>query len=164
MARSHGSRPGSHGNVASWKLEYFDCRVSFRGGVMSEVTREQVIEYLSNMPVTELSSLIGELETKWGVSARPAQLDAPVPLPGVPTTTTNEQTEFDVIITGVPADKKIAAIKVMRDATDLGLKEAKEMIDNVASKPAVVKQSISKADAEELAQKCKDAGCEVSVR
>lgn len=131
---------------------------------MSEVTREQVIDYLSNMPVTELSSLVGELESKWGVSARPAQLNAPIPLPGVTTTIADEQTEFDVIITNVPADKKIAAIKVVRDASGLGLKEAKEMIDNVASKPAVVKQGFSKADAEELAKKLKDAGCSVELK
>jgi large subunit ribosomal protein L7/L12 len=131
---------------------------------MSDVTREQVIDYLSNMPVIELSSLIHELEGKWGVSAQPMQLEAPVPLPGVPPTTPEEKTEFDVVVTNVPADKKIAAIKIVRDASGLGLKEAKEMVDNVASKPAVVKQGISKADAEELVKKLKDVGCSVQLQ
>jgi large subunit ribosomal protein L7/L12 len=116
------------------------------------------------MPVMELCSLIAELETKWGVSARPAQFEAPVPLLGVPTNVDSEQTEFSVIITGVPADKKIAAIKVVRDTIGLGLKEAKDLVDQVSAKSIILKEGLGKADAEELVKKLRDAGCEVTLR
>ncbi len=98
------------------------------------------------------------------MSARPAQFEAPVPLLGVPTNVDSEQTEFSVIITGVPADKKIAAIKVVRDTIGLGLKEAKDLVDQVSAKSIILKEGLGKADAEELVKKLRDAGCEVTLR
>jgi large subunit ribosomal protein L7/L12 len=73
------------------------------------------------------------------------------------------QTEFEVVVTAVAADKKIAAIKILRDATGLGLKEAKDAVDNVASKPAVVKQNVSQAEANLLRQQLENAGCTVKL-
>jgi large subunit ribosomal protein L7/L12 len=131
---------------------------------MSNLTREQVIEYLSNIPATELSSLIHNLEEKWGVSAQPAPMGGALLFPDLIQPPEGvEQTEFDVTLTAVAADKKIAAIKMMREITGLGLKEAKDAIDNVASKPAMIKQSVSKTEAEELRLKLEASGCTVKL-
>jgi large subunit ribosomal protein L7/L12 len=130
---------------------------------MSDLTREQVIDYLSKMPITELSSLIRDLEGKWGVSARPVVSDTGPETQKSAPTSEPEQTEFDVVVTAVDPAKKIAAIKVLRDASGLGLKEAKDAVDNVASKPAIAKTSVSKADAEDLRKKLEDAGCTVKL-
>ena len=131
---------------------------------MSDLTRDQVIDYLSKMPVTELSSLIHDLEGKWGVSAAPMALPsiAPDTQRSAPTGEP-EQTEFDVVITAVAGDKKIAAVKAVREATGLGLKEAKDAIDNVANKSATIKTGLSRADAEDLRKKLDDAGCTVKL-
>jgi len=131
---------------------------------MSDLTREQVIDYLSKMPITELSSLIRDLEGKWGVSAHPVAAPNTAPdTQQLAPTGEPEQTEFDVVVTAVEPAKKIAAIKVLRDASGLGLKEAKDAVDNVASKPAIAKTSASKADAEDLRKKLEDAGCTVKL-
>jgi large subunit ribosomal protein L7/L12 len=131
---------------------------------MSDLTRDQVIDYLSQMPITELSALIHDLEGKWGVSATPVSLPSTTPdTQRSAPTGEPEQTEFDVMVTAVAQDKKIQAIKVLRDATGLGLKEAKDSVDNVASKPALAKQGVSKADAEDLRQKLEAAGCTVKL-
>ena len=130
---------------------------------MADLTREQVIDYLSTMPVTELSSLIRDLEGKWGVSATPAPAPTSPDAPIVKQIAEAAQTEFDVMITAVAGDKKIATIKVVREVTGLGLKEAKDAIDNVAIKPALIKQSVSHAEANLMRQQLEGAGCTVKL-
>ncbi|MBI4702315.1 MAG: 50S ribosomal protein L7/L12 [Deltaproteobacteria bacterium] len=115
---------------------------------MAEVTHEQVVDYLSNLPVMQISELISELEEKWGVKAAPAA----VAVAGLPAAAAGEaaaaeeQTEFDVILTGF-GTKKIQVIKVVREITGLGLKEAKELVEGV---PKPVKEQIAKQEAEDI--------------
>ncbi len=124
------------------------------------VTKEQVIEFLSNLTVIELSELVKELEDKWGVEAAPAVVAGAVAAPaGGEAAQEEEKTEFDVVIKSVGA-KRIDVIKAIRKITNLGLKEAKEM----ASEGAVVKSGIAKEDAEEVAKLLKEAGAEVEIK
>lgn len=128
---------------------------------MSEITKEQVIDWLSGQSVIEISGLVKDLEEKWGVSAA-----APVAVAAVPSgaggegEVAEEKTEFDVILEG-PGDKKINVIKEVRSITGLGLKEAKELVE---SAPKPVKEAISKDEAEELKKKLEEAGAKVSLK
>jgi large subunit ribosomal protein L7/L12 len=127
---------------------------------MSTVTKEQVIDYLSNLPVMEIAALVKELEGKWGVSAA-----APVAMAAGPAAAAaapaEEQTEFDVHLKSF-GDKKINVIKAIRELIPgLGLKEAKELVESAPSK---VKEGISKDEAESFAKKLKEAGAEVEVK
>lgn len=119
------------------------------------LTNEQVVETLGNMTVMQLCELTRELEAKWGVQAVPqVSTTVPgVPLPNTPAV--EEQTEWAVVLQSVPADKKIAAIKVIRETLGLGLKEAKDMSEKL---PATVKEGISKADAEQIKAKFVEVG------
>ena len=125
---------------------------------MAEITREQVVEFLSNQSVMDIAALTTELEEKWGVSA------APVAVAGVAgggeAAAAEEQTEFDVELTSF-GEKKINVIKAIRELTSLGLKEAKEVVDNV---PKVVKEAVSKEEAEEAKKRLEDAGATVTVK
>jgi large subunit ribosomal protein L7/L12 len=127
---------------------------------MSTVTKDQVIDYLSNLPVMEIAALVKELEDKWGVSAA-----APVAVAAGPAAAAaapaEEQTEFDVHLKSF-GDKKINVIKAIRELIPgLGLKEAKELVEGAPSK---VKEAISKEEAESFAKKLKEAGAEVEVK
>lgn len=128
---------------------------------MSEITKEQVIDWLSGQSVIEISTLVKDLEEKWGVSAA-----APVALAAVPggssggSEVAEEQTEFDVILEG-PGEKKINVIKEVRSITGLGLKEAKELVE---SAPKAVKEALSKDEAEDLKKKLEEAGAKVSLK
>ena len=123
-------------------------------------TNEQVVEHLGNMTVMQLCELTRELEAKWGVQAVPQVTSVPgVPLPTTPIV--EEQTEFTVILQSVEAAQKIAAIKVVREVSGLGLKEAKDIIDGL---PKTLKEGISKADAEEIQKKFEAAGVKVTVQ
>jgi len=117
-------------------------------------TKEDVLEFISNMSVLELSELVKEFEEKFGVSAQ-----ATVVAGGVVAEEVEEQTEFDVILTGA-GEKKINAIKVVRVITGLGLKEAKATVENV---PSTLKEAISKDEAEAFKKQIEDAGavCEL---
>jgi large subunit ribosomal protein L7/L12 len=127
--------------------------------VMS-LTNEQVVDALGNMTVMQLCELTRELEDKWGVKAVPQVSTVPgVPLP--PETKVEEQTEFTVVLHPVAADKKMAAIKVVREITGLGLKEAKE---GVEKGNMTLKENVAKAEAEEIKAKFVAAGCEVTVK
>jgi large subunit ribosomal protein L7/L12 len=122
---------------------------------MSNVTKEQVIEYLSGLPVMEMAALVKELEDKWGVSAAAPVAAAPV---AAPVEAGPEQTEFDVVLKSF-GDKKINVIKTVRQLVPgLGLKEAKELVE---SAPATIKEGVSKEEAEEMVTKLKEAGAEV---
>ena len=128
---------------------------------MSDLTKDQVVEWLSNLTILQVKELTDELEETWGVSAAPAVAVAAGPAAGGgDAAAAEEKTEFDVVLTSAGA-KKIAVIKVVREATGLGLKEAKELVDGA---PKAVKEAVSKAEADELAAKISEAGGEVEVK
>lgn len=122
------------------------------------VTREQVVDFLSNLPTIELAGLIRELEGRWGVSAAPVVQQGPQPLPGTPEVAT-EQTEFTVTLTEA-GTKKIEVIKAVRETLGLGLKEAKDLVE---ATPKVLKEAVSKAEADELRTKFEAAGAKVQI-
>ena len=125
------------------------------------VTKEQVIEFIGNMTVLELSQFIKELEEKFGVSAAaPAIAVAAAAGPAEAAPAEEEKTEFDVILKEAGANK-IGVIKVVRALTSLGLKEAKDKVDGV---PSVIKEAVSKADAEDAKKQLTEAGAVVEVK
>lgn len=124
------------------------------------VTKEEVVDFISNMTVLELAEFIKELEEKFGVSAAaPVAVAAAPAAGGAPAEAAEEKTEFDVVLKEAGANK-IAVIKVVRALTGLGLKEAKDKVDGA---PQVIKEGVSKADAEEAKKQLTEAGaaCEV---
>jgi len=126
---------------------------------MTEITREQVVDYLSNLPVIQIAELVKELETKWGVSAAPVAVatgggTAPTTAP------VEEKTEFDVVLVDGGASK-INVIKAVREVTALGLKEAKDLVEGA---PKPVKEGVSKDEAEEVKKKLESAGAKVEVK
>ncbi|MFO7737420.1 MAG: 50S ribosomal protein L7/L12 [Desulfatiglandaceae bacterium] len=124
----------------------------------ADIKKEDVIEYISNMTVLELSELVKELEEKFGVSAA-----APIAVAAAPAAEAEEvaeQTEFDVVLTAV-GDKKIQVIKVVRAITGLGLKEAKAVVDGV---PGPVKEGVSKDDAEGIKSQLEEAGATAEIK
>jgi len=126
---------------------------------MAEITREQVVDYLSNLPVIQIAELIKDLENKWGVKAAPAAV-AVAAGPAAPAAVVEEQTEFTVVLAAAGANK-IQVIKVVREITGLGLKEAKDLVE-AAPKP--VKDGVSKADAEDFKKKLTEAGATVELK
>jgi large subunit ribosomal protein L7/L12 len=120
------------------------------------VTNEQLIEHISKMSVLDLANLVKELETKFGVSA------APVAVAGAagPAVAAEEQTEFTVILAD-GGEKKINVIKEIRTITGLGLKEAKDLVEGA---PKMVKEGISKADAEAIKKTLEGAGAKVELK
>src|SRR6478735_3867531 len=100
---------------------------------MADITTEQVIDHLSNLPVIQLAGLIKQLEEKWGVKAAPVAV-ATGPTAAAPAEKAAEQTEFSVILDSFATDKKIGIIKIVRELTSLGLKEAKDIVE-AAPKP-----------------------------
>ncbi len=126
---------------------------------MADITKEQVIEFIENMSVLELSELVKELEDKFGVSAAAPVAVAAGPAAGG-AAAVEEKTEFDVILTSV-GDKKINVIKVVRAVTGLGLKEAKAVVD---SAPAPVKEAASKDEAEDVKKQLEEAGASVEIK
>lgn len=127
---------------------------------MADVTKEQVVEFIANMTVLELSEFIKELEEKFGVSAAaPVAAMAAAPA-AAEAAAEEEKTEFDVILKAAGGNK-IAVIKVVRALTGLGLKEAKEVVDGA---PKAVKEAVSKDDAEAAKKQLEEAGAEVEVK
>jgi large subunit ribosomal protein L7/L12 len=130
---------------------------------MSEITKEQVIDFISNMTVLELSEFIKELEEKFGVSAAPAAPVAAAAAGGAgeeEAAQEEEQTEFDVVLKDV-GENKIAVIKSLRALTGLGLKEAKATVDEL---PATLKEGVSKEDADDAKKQLEEAGATVEVK
>ncbi len=128
---------------------------------MSDLTKDQVVEWLSNLTILQVKELTDELEEKWGVSAAAAVAVAAGPAAGGgDAAAAEEKTEFDVILTS-PGAKKIAVIKAVREATGLGLKEAKALVDGA---PNAVKEGVSKAEADELVAKLEEAGGSVELK
>ena len=126
---------------------------------MSDITRDQVIDFLSNMTVLDLSNLVTDLEEKWGVSAASMVAAAPA-AGGDGPAAVEEQTEFDVVLTSFGSNK-IAVIKAIRGITGLGLKEAKELVEGVPSK---VKEGVDKATAEDVVGQLKEAGADAEMK
>ena len=129
---------------------------------MAEVTKEQVVEFISNMSVLELSEMVKELEEKFGVSAAAAAV-AGAPAAGGAAggeAAAEEKTEFDVILTSF-GDKKINVIKEVRGITGLGLKEAKEFVESC---PKAVKEGVSTEEAEEIKKKLEEAGASAEIK
>ena len=124
------------------------------------VTKEEVVEFIANMTVLELSEFIKELEEKFGVSAAAPAAAMMVAAPAEAAAPAEEKTEFDVILASA-GESKIQVIKVVREITGLGLKEAKDLVDGA---PKAVKEGIAKADAEALKKQLEDAGAKVEVK
>ena len=128
---------------------------------MADIKREDVLVYLENANMLEISELIKEIEDKFGVTAA-----APVAIAGGAAAAAGsadvaeEKTEFDIELTGV-GEKKINVIKVVRTITSLGLKEAKELADNA---PSMVKEAVSKDEAEEIKKQLEEAGATVTLK
>src|ERR1043166_2623798 len=127
---------------------------------MAELTKEQVVDYLSALPVLEIANLVKELETKWGVSAAPVAVAGVGGGGGAAAAAVEEKTEFDVILTGAGA-QKIQVIKVVREITSLGLKEAKDLVEGV---PKPIREGASKEQAAEIKKKLEEAGATVEVK
>lgn len=125
---------------------------------MENVTQEDVLRALGNMSVMQLIALTKELEEKWGVKAEPPTVQRQPDQNDAPKV---EQTEFNVTLASVPADKKMAVIKVVRELTGLGLKESKELVE---AAPKLVKEGVSAADADELKRKLTEAGAVIEVK
>jgi len=127
---------------------------------MSDLTKDQVIDFLSNLTILQVKELTDELEEKWGVSAAAAVAVAAPAAGGEAASAAEEQTEFDVILTEAGA-KKIAVIKVVRGITGLGLKEAKAVVDEA---PKAIKEAVSKAEAEDIQKQVEEAGGKVELK
>jgi large subunit ribosomal protein L7/L12 len=129
---------------------------------MSDIKKDQVIDYLSNLTILEVSELVKELEDKWGVSAAaPAAVALAGPAGAADGgEAAEEKTEFDVVLTNFGANK-IAVIKEVRAITGLGLKEAKDLVEGA---PKAVKEGASKDEAEEIAKKLEAAGAKAEVK
>ncbi len=125
------------------------------------LARAEVLEAISNMTVLELSSLIKEMEEKFGVSAAAAAVVAAAPAAGgAAAAAAEEQTEFTVLLTNC-GQSKVNVIKVVRALTGLGLKEAKDLVD---AAPKAVKEGVSKADAESILKQLIDAGAQAEIK
>nr|WP_314071521.1 50S ribosomal protein L7/L12 [uncultured Campylobacter sp.] len=124
------------------------------------ISKEDVLEYISNLSVLELSELVKEFEEKFGVSAAPVMVAGGVGAGGAGVAAAEEKTEFDVVLLDA-GDKKINVIKVVRALTGLGLKEAK---DATEATPSVLKEGLNKEDAEKAKKELEEAGAKVELK
>lgn len=124
------------------------------------VTKEDILESISNMSVLELSELIKEMEDKFGVSAAAVAVAAPVAGGGEDAAAAEEKDEFDVVLSSF-GDNKVTVIKAVRAITALGLKEAKDLVE---SAPAPVKEGVGKDEAEDVKKQLEDAGASVELK
>jgi large subunit ribosomal protein L7/L12 len=128
---------------------------------MADITKEDVINFIANMSVLELSELVKEMEEKFGVSAAaPVAMMAAAPSEGAGAAPAEEKTEFDVILTAA-GDKKIQVIKEVRAITGLGLKDAKALVEEA---PKPVKEGIPKEEAEKIKGQLEGAGAQVELK
>ncbi len=124
------------------------------------LSQDDVINYLSNLTVMDLVNLTKALEDKWGVKAAPVAVAAAPAAGAAPAAAAEEKTEFTVVLKA-GGGNKIGVIKVVREVTGLGLKDAKDLVDGA---PKEVKAGVSKTEAEEIQKKLKDAGAEVELK
>jgi large subunit ribosomal protein L7/L12 len=127
---------------------------------MSNITKDQVIEWLSSQSVLEISTLVKDLESKWGVSAAAPAAAAAAPAAAAAAAPAEEKTEFTVVLLEAGANK-IGAIKEVRAITGLGLKEAKDLVEGA---PKAVKEGVNKAEAEEIKKKLEAAGAKAELK
>jgi large subunit ribosomal protein L7/L12 len=126
------------------------------------VSREEIVTAIGNLSVLEVVELISDLEKKFGVTAAAPVAAAAAAAPGAAAAApAEEQTEFSVTLQEYPADKKVTVIKVVRELTGLGLKEAKDLVEGA---PALVKDAVAKADVDAMKKKLEDAGAKVVVK
>jgi large subunit ribosomal protein L7/L12 len=130
---------------------------------MATMTNDEIIKAVEAMPVLQLSELVKALEDRFGVTAAApvAMMAAPGGAAGGAAAVAEEKTAFDVVLTTVPADKKIQVIKVVRELTSLGLKEAKDLVEAV---PKPVKTGVSKEESETMRKKLEEVGAKVEVK
>ena len=129
---------------------------------MADLTKDQVVDYLSNLPVIQIAELIKTLEDKWGVKAAPVAVAGPAVAGGAAAAApaAEEKDEFTVVLKESGANK-INVIKVVREITGLGLKEAKDLVDGA---PKNVKENVSKAEAAEMKTKLEEQGATVEIK
>ena len=127
---------------------------------MADITREQLIDHLSKLTVMDLVALTKALEDTWGVKAAPVAVAAAAGGGAAAAAPVEEKTEFNVELTTI-GEKKIQVIKVVRELTGLGLKEAKDLVDGA---PRMVKEGIPKADAEDMKKKLEAEGATVTIK
>ena len=127
---------------------------------MSEITKDDVVKFIEGMTVLELSALVKELEEKFGVSAATPMMAAVAVGGAAPAAAAEEQTEFNAILTGFGAEK-IQVIKVVRAITNLGLKEAKDLVEGV---PKPIKEAVSKDEAADIKKKIEAVGGTVEIK
>ena len=126
------------------------------------VSKDEILEAISNMSVMQVVELISDMEKKFGVTAAaPVAMVAGGGAGAAAAAPVEEKTEFTVILKEYPADKKVGVIKVIRELTGLGLKEAKDLVEGV---PSVVKEGVNKADSENMKKKLEEAGAKVEVK
>jgi large subunit ribosomal protein L7/L12 len=126
---------------------------------MSDLNKDQVVDFLSNLPVIQIAELIKTLEDKWGVKAAPVAVAGPAAA-GPAAAAAEEKTEFTVELKEAGANK-INVIKVVREITGLGLKEAKDLVEGA---PKSLKEGVSKAEAEDFKKKLEEAGAKVELK
>jgi large subunit ribosomal protein L7/L12 len=124
------------------------------------LSKEEILDAIGNMTILEVVDLVKMMEDKFGVTA-----SAPVAMAAAPAAAAaapvEEKTEFTVVLKEYPADKKVTVIKVVREATGLGLKEAKDLVEGV---PSTVKDGVNKADADKVKKALEDAGAKVEIK
>jgi len=124
------------------------------------ISKEEILEAIANMSVMDVVDLIASMEEKFGVTAAAAVAAAPVAAAGADAAAVEEQTEFDVVLTGF-GDKKVGVIKVVRAITGLGLKEAKDAVEGV---PSTLKEGVNKEEAEKIKKEIEEAGGTVEIK
>ena len=127
---------------------------------MADITKEQVVDYLSQPPVIQIAELIKTLEDKWGVKAAPVAVAGGAAAAAAAAAAAEEKTEFTVVLKDAGANK-INVIKVVREITGLGLKEAKDLVEGA---PKTLKEGVSKAEAEDIKKKLEEAGAKVELK
>ena len=125
------------------------------------VSKDEILDAISKMTLMEVVELISDMEKKFGVTAAAAVAAAPAGGAAAAAAPVEEKTEFTVVLKEYPADKKVTVIKVIREITGLGLKEAKDLVEGV---PSTVKEAVNKADSETMKKKLEEAGAKVEVK
>ena len=125
------------------------------------VSKDEILDAIAKLSLMDVVELITDMEKKFGVTAAAPVAAAAVAGGGAAAAPAEEQTEFSVTLKEYPADKKVTVIKVVRELTGLGLKEAKDLVEAV---PSVVKDAVSKADSETMKKKLEDAGAKVEIK
>ena len=126
------------------------------------VSKDEILEAISNMTIMQVVDLISDMEKKFGVTAAaPVAVAAVAAGGGAAAAPAEEKTEFTVILKEYPADKKVGVIKVVRELTGLGLKEAKDLVEAV---PGTLKEGVNKADSDNMKKKLEEAGAKVEIK